>query len=173
MQVILTTALHNYKVPVIIKKLKNFTFCLGKSRENFINIFQDFPGLTNKIQGLSRTFQDSKKNPGLSRTFPGCGNPVYKSPCCVVTCNAAFVLFSPTLYSGKLACIWSCTAGFDVITYALQHLDVLHGQLLRSHINFHWQLGGHNNLQSCSSNDISHCSSSQVCTELDSAVSSF
>ena len=76
MQVILTTALHNYKVPVIIKKLKNFTFCLGKSRENFIIIFQDFPGLTNKIQGLSRTFQDSKKNPGLSRTFPGCGNPV-------------------------------------------------------------------------------------------------
>ena len=57
------------------KKLKNFTFCLGESRENFINIFQDFPGLTNKIQGLSRTFQDSKKNPGLSRTFPGCGNP--------------------------------------------------------------------------------------------------
>ena len=77
MQVISTTALHNYKVPVIIKKLKNFTFCLGKSRENFINIFQDFPGLTNKIQGLSRTFQDSKKNPGLSRTFPGCGNPVF------------------------------------------------------------------------------------------------
>ena len=65
MQVISTTALHNYKVPVIIKKLKNFTFCLGKSRENFINIFQDFPGLTNKIQRLSRTFQDSKKNPGL------------------------------------------------------------------------------------------------------------
>ena len=25
----------------------------------------------------------------------------------------------PTLYSGKLARIWSCTAGFDVITYAL------------------------------------------------------
>ena len=44
---------------------------------------------------------------------------LYKSPCCVVTCNAAFVLFSPTLYSGKLARIWSCTAGFDVITYAL------------------------------------------------------
>ena len=57
------------------KKQKNFTFCPGKSRENSINIFQDFPGLTNKIQGLSRTFQDSKKNPGLSRTFPGCGNP--------------------------------------------------------------------------------------------------
>ena len=65
MQVISTTALHNYEVPVIIKKLKNFTFCLGKSRENFIYIFQDFPGLTNKIQGLSRTFQDSKKKPGL------------------------------------------------------------------------------------------------------------
>ena len=57
-------------------KKNNFTFCPGKSRENSINIFQDFPGLTNKIQGLSRTFQDSKKNPGLSRTFPGCGNPV-------------------------------------------------------------------------------------------------
>ena len=26
--------------------------------------------------------------------------------------------FSPTLYSSKLARIWSCTAGFDVITYA-------------------------------------------------------
>ena len=47
------------------KKKNNFTFCPGKSRENSINIFQDFPGLTNKIQGLSRTFQDSKKNPGL------------------------------------------------------------------------------------------------------------
>ena len=56
-------------------KKNNFTFCPGKSRQNSINIFQDFPGLTNKIQGLSRTFQDSKKNPGLSRTFPGCGNP--------------------------------------------------------------------------------------------------
>ena len=56
-------------------KKNNFTFCPRKSRENSINIFQDFPGLTNKIQGLSRTFQDSKKNPGLSRTFPGCGNP--------------------------------------------------------------------------------------------------
>ena len=44
------------------KKKNNFTFCLGKSRENSINIFQDF---TNKIQGLSKTFQDSKKNPGL------------------------------------------------------------------------------------------------------------
>ena len=74
MQIILTIALYNYKVPVIVKK-NNFTFCPGKSRENSINIFQDFPGLTNKIQGLSRTFQDSKKNPGLSRTFPGCGNP--------------------------------------------------------------------------------------------------
>ena len=62
MQIISTIALHNYKVPVIIKKI---IFCLRKSRENLINIFQDFPGLTNKIQGLSRTFQESKKNPGL------------------------------------------------------------------------------------------------------------
>ena len=37
----------------------------------------------------------------------------------MVTCNAAFVLFIPTLCSGKLARVWSCTAGFDVITYAL------------------------------------------------------
>ena len=44
----------------------------------------------------------------------------------------------------------------------LQYLDVLHGRLLGSHVNFHWQLGGHNNHQPCSSNDISHCSSSQV-----------
>ena len=29
------------------------------------NIFHDFPGLINKNQRLSRTFQDSKKNPGL------------------------------------------------------------------------------------------------------------
>ena len=48
-------------------KKNNFTFCSGKSRENSINIFQDFPGLTNKIQGLSRTFQDSKK----IQDFPG------------------------------------------------------------------------------------------------------
>ena len=50
--------------------------------------------------------------------------------------------------------------------YFLQNLDVLHGRLLGSHVNFHWQLGGHNNHQSCSSNDISHCSSSQVCTKI-------
>ena len=79
MQVISTTALHNYKVPVIIKKLKNFTFCLGKSRENFINIFQDFPGLTNKIQGLSRTFQDSKKNPGLFQDVATLSNGILNS----------------------------------------------------------------------------------------------
>ena len=60
MQVISITALCNYKVPVIIKKT-NFTVRFGKSRENFPNIFQDFPGLINKIQGLSRT----AKNPGL------------------------------------------------------------------------------------------------------------
>ena len=59
-----------------------------------------------------------------------------------------------------------------LIQTELQYLDVLHGRLLGSHFNFHWQLGGHDNHQPCSSNDVSHCSSSQVCTELDSAVSS-
>jgi len=39
---------------------------------NLPDIFRDFSGLINKIPGLSRTFQDSKKK---SRTFPGCGNP--------------------------------------------------------------------------------------------------
>ena len=71
MQFISTIPLCNYKVPVITTT-KNFTFCPGKSRENFPNFFQDFPGLINKIQGLSRT---EKK----SRTFPGCGNPVLNS----------------------------------------------------------------------------------------------
>ena len=54
----------------------------------------------------------------------------------------------------------------------LHYLDVLHGRLLGSLVNFHWQLGGYNNHQPCSSNDISHCSSSHISTELDSAVSS-
>ena len=56
-----------------------------------------------------------------------------------------------------------------ISTSSVQYLDVLHGRLLGSHVNFHWQLGGHNNHQPCSSNDISQCSSSQVCTGLDSA----
>ena len=47
MQIISTMILYNYKVPVIIKN--NFTFCPGKSRKNFINIFLDFPALINKI----------------------------------------------------------------------------------------------------------------------------
>ena len=64
MQIISTIALYNYKVPVIVKK-NNFTFCPGKSRENSINIFQDFPGLTNKIQGLSRTPKKIQDFPGL------------------------------------------------------------------------------------------------------------
>ena len=61
MQIISTIALHNYKVPVMIKTQKNFTFCPGKSQENFINIFQDF-------KQNSRTFKDfsgQQKNPGL------------------------------------------------------------------------------------------------------------
>ena len=64
MQIISTIPLCNYEVPVITTT-KNFTFCPGKSRENFPNFFQDFPGLINKIQGLLRIFQDRKKNPGL------------------------------------------------------------------------------------------------------------
>ena len=62
MQIISTMALHHHQVPVpVITYIKNnFTFCPGKSRENFPNIFQDFPGLTNKIQGLSRTAKKSR-----------------------------------------------------------------------------------------------------------------
>ena len=74
MQIISTIALYNYKVPVIVKKKQ--LHILSWKITGKLNIFQDFPGLTNEIQGLSRTFQDTKKNPGLSRTFPGCGNPV-------------------------------------------------------------------------------------------------
>ena len=37
-----------------------------------------------------------------------------------------FVLFGRSLYSGKLARIWSCTAGFDVITYALVKKKCFH-----------------------------------------------
>ena len=61
MQIISTIPLCNYKVPVS-QRQKKFTFCPGKSRENYPNFLQDFPGLINKIQGLSRT---EKKNPGL------------------------------------------------------------------------------------------------------------
>ena len=34
-----------------------------------------FPGLSRTDKQNSRTFQNSKKNQRLSRTFPGCGNP--------------------------------------------------------------------------------------------------
>ena len=51
------TSYHNNK--------KKFTFCPGKSRENFPNFFQDFPGLINKIQGLSRTEKKIQDFPGL------------------------------------------------------------------------------------------------------------
>ena len=63
MQIISTMVLYNYKVPVIIKK--KFTFCPGQSRENLPNIFQDFPGLMNKIQGLSRTGKKIQDFPEL------------------------------------------------------------------------------------------------------------
>ena len=65
MQIISTIPLCNYKVPVITTTTKNFTFCFGKSRENFPNFFQDFPGLINKIQGLSRTEKKIQDFPGL------------------------------------------------------------------------------------------------------------
>ena len=51
MQIISTMALYNYKVPVIIKR-NNFTFYSGKSR---LKLYEYFPRLMNKIQGLSRT----------------------------------------------------------------------------------------------------------------------
>ena len=73
MQIISTLALYNYKVRVITKTTSHSV--LENHRKTLKTFFQDFPGLINEIQGLSRTFQDSKKNPGLSRTFPECGNP--------------------------------------------------------------------------------------------------
>ena len=50
-----------------------------------------------------------------------------------------------------------------------EKFDVLRGRLLGNHNDFHWQLGGQINHQSCS------CKAARVirCTELDSAVSSF
>ena len=40
MQIISTIPLYNYNVPDITTK-KKFTFCPGKSRENFPNFFKD------------------------------------------------------------------------------------------------------------------------------------
>ena len=61
---------------------------------------------------------------------------------------------------GKMLFI-AFVSSMQAVRDRLQHLDVLRGRLLGSHVNFHWQLGGQNNHQPCSSNDISHCSSSQ------------
>ena len=62
-QIISTMAMYNYQITSYqLSKKKQYTFCSGKSWENFI---KHFPGLKNKIQGLSRTIQDNKKNPGL------------------------------------------------------------------------------------------------------------
>ena len=61
MQIISTIALYNYKVPVIVKK-KQLHILSWKITGK---LYKHFPGLTNKIQELSRTFQDTKKNPGL------------------------------------------------------------------------------------------------------------
>ena len=53
------------------KKKNNFTFRPGKSQENFINIFLDFP-----FQDLQTKFKDFPgQRKKKSRTFPGCGNP--------------------------------------------------------------------------------------------------
>ena len=74
MQIILTMALYNYKVQVIIKK--NSLSVLVNHGKTFETFFQDFPGLTNKIQGLLRTFQDSKKIQDFSRMWqPGKSAP--------------------------------------------------------------------------------------------------
>jgi len=51
---------------LLLKKVASL-FCPGEARETS-DIFEDFPELINKIQGLSRT---AKK----FRTFAGCGNP--------------------------------------------------------------------------------------------------
>ena len=60
MQIISTLALYNYKVRVITKTTSHSVLeNHGKTLKTF---FQDFPGLINEIQGLSRT---AKKNPGL------------------------------------------------------------------------------------------------------------
>ena len=59
-------ALYNHKVPVIIKK--NFTFCFGKSRENFPNIFQDF-------ETKFKDFPGQQKNPGLFQDVATLFNP--------------------------------------------------------------------------------------------------
>ena len=68
-QIISTIPLCNYKVPVITTTTKNFTFCPGKSRENFPNFFQD----------LKTKFKDFPGQKKKSRTFPGCGNPGNKN----------------------------------------------------------------------------------------------
>ena len=102
-------------------KKNNFTFCPGKSQENSINIFQDFPGLTNEIQGLSRTFQDSKKNPGLSRTFPGCGNPgKYVTP--------QFLLRSTVRWYGTLFLEWY---EYGTLVRYAPKIELKYGTLLR------------------------------------------
>ena len=56
--------------------------------------------------------QTRKKSLYLYKSIDSIDHFIYKS-------TDYIDYFSPTLYSGKLARIWSCTAGFDVITYAL------------------------------------------------------
>ena len=69
MQINSAMALYNYKIPALYKKNKNFTFCPGKSRENFAFFSRTFQDLQTQFKDFPG--QQKKKN----RTFPGCGNP--------------------------------------------------------------------------------------------------
>ena len=63
MQIISTLALYNYKVRVITKTTSHSVLeNHGKTLKTF---FQDFPGLINEIQGLSRTAKKIQDFPGL------------------------------------------------------------------------------------------------------------
>ena len=81
MQVISIMALHNYKVPVIIIKKTSQSVLVNHEKT-----FQIFSRTYNQIQGLSRTFQDSKKIQDFSRMWQPCfrvracaSRPVYNS----------------------------------------------------------------------------------------------
>ena len=71
MQIISTMVLYNYKVLVIIKKIHILSWSIMGKPSKY------FPELSRTYEQNSRTFQNRKKNPGHSRTFPGCGNPVF------------------------------------------------------------------------------------------------
>ena len=71
MQIISTISLCNYKVPVITTTTKTSQSVLvnhGKTFQTFSRTFQD-------LQTKFKDFPGQKKK---SRTFPGCGNPVFE-----------------------------------------------------------------------------------------------